>query len=184
MARARKAKKAKARTGARAKLFRPTGAREAHNDFQSAGAAVRVVPVIDTLLRQGRITQAEYDALNHYRQQAHRAEDDMAQSSVLDPQRMMGGGGGSFGSKLPVGVLLATPAIIECARLERELANLLGIARAVAVEDMTLTRWAIHASGGREQARKCGRVDIVPADPTAVDKARLQLRFAAARIRD
>lgn len=184
MARAKKTRKAKARPSALAKFIRPTQAREAHNDFQSAGAAVRVVPVIDTLLRQKRLSQAEYDALRHYRDTAHRAEDDMAQSSVLDPERMMGGGGGSSGSKLPVGVLLATPAIIECARLERELGSLLDIARAVAVEDMTLTRWAIHTSGGREQARQCGRVDIVPADPKAIEFAEMELRMAASRIRD
>jgi hypothetical protein len=95
---------------------------------------------------------------------------------------MMGGDRGPCGSQIPVGVLLATPAIIECARLERELGSLLGIARAVAVDDVTLTRWAIKVSGGREQARK-GGVDMVPRDPGAVGMARMELRFAAGMIR-
>lgn len=177
-----RAKKRKKTSDVVAQYVRPTPAREAHNDFQSAGPAYRVVPVIDTLLRAGRLSQAEYDALNHYRQQAHKAEDDCAQTGTIAPERMMGGGGSSGAGKIPVGVLLATPAIIECARLERELGSLLDIARAVAVDDWTLTRWAIEKSGGREQARG-DRVEIVPRDPKAVGIAALELRFAAGRIR-
>lgn len=165
------------------RFVRPTEQREAVNDFQSAGAAVRVIPVIDTLLRLQKLTQAEYDALKHYRDQAHRAEDDLAQSSPLAPERIMGGvSSGSAGGTIPC-VLLATPAIIECGRLERELGSLRGLARAVAVDDWTLTRWAISQSGGVEKHRAGRTVEIAPRDPRAVDVAALELRFAAGRIR-
>jgi hypothetical protein len=166
-----------------ARFVRPTEAREAQNDFESAGAAVRVVPVIETLHKAGHLTQAEYDALNHYRNQAHRAEDDCAQSGTLAPERMMGGDRSPCGSQIPVGVLLATPAIIECARLERELGSLLDIARAVAVDDVSLTRWAIQTSGGIEVRRQGKVTEIKPRCPKAMEYARIDLKFAAARIR-
>lgn len=159
---------------------KPTEERKQHNEFVSAGMAFRVVPVIDTLLKAGKLSQAQYDNLKHYRDQAHRAEDDCAQEGTLAPARMMGGGGGTFGSKMPAGVMLSTPAIIETGRIERELGSLLPIARAVAVDDVTLTRWVIAESGGREQRR--GKVtEIVPRNPKGVAMALLELRFAAGR---
>jgi hypothetical protein len=163
------------------RFVRPTEHREAHNDFRSAGAAVRIVPVIETLLTTGRLTQREYDALAHYREQAHRAEDDMAQESTLSPARVMGGGGSSHG-RLPAGVLLATPAIIETARLERELGSLFRLARAVAVDDITLTRWCVEQAGGIEKRRQGKVVAIEPRNPKAVNLAAVELRFAARRI--
>lgn len=160
----------------------PTEQRFAHNDFQRAGMAYRVVPVIETLRTTGRLTQREYDALAHYREQAHRAEDDMAEESTLSPARIMGGGGSPCGGKLPAGVILATPAIIETSRLERELGSLFHLARAVAVEDMTLTRWCIQQSGGIEKRREGKVVAIEPRDPKAINLAAVELRFAARRI--
>lgn len=166
-----------------ARFVRPTEHREAHNDFQSAGAAVRVVPVIETLLSTGRLTQREYDALAHYREQAHRAEDDMAQESPLSPARVMGGVSSSPSSgRLPAGVILATPAIIETARLERELGSLFPLARAIAVDDITLTRWCVQQGGGVERRRQGKVVAIEPRNPLAVRTAAIELRFAARRI--
>jgi hypothetical protein len=181
----RKGKKAKP-TDVVARFVRPTEAREAHNDFEGAGAAVRVVPVIETMRRAGKISQAEFDRLDYYREQAHQAEDDMAQCSTLAPERIMGGGGTPAGGKLP-SILLATPAILECARIERDLGSLRDIARAVAVDDWSLTRWAIHQGGGRERfgVDREGNeivVAMIPRDPKAVEYARIELRFAAGRI--
>lgn len=178
----RKSKQPRKVPSAITRFVRPTEHREAHNDFQSAGAAVRVVPVIETLLKVGKLNQAEYDALNHYREQAHRAEDDMAQESPLAPQRVMGGVSSSpTGGRLPA-ILLATPAIIETARIERDLGSLYRIARAIAVDDLTLTRWCIQQGGGIEKRRHGKVVAMEPRDPQAVKMAALELRFAARRI--
>lgn len=166
-----------------AQFIRPTARREAHNDFRSAGVALRVVPAIDTLLKAGKINQAEFEALSYYREQAHKAEDDLARCGTLAPERMMGGGRGTSGSHIPVG-LLATPAIIECARLERELGELRALARAIAVDDWSLTRWCIARHGGRERYDDKGQfVAMVPiAEKRVMDLARLELRLAAGRI--
>ncbi len=166
-------------------FVRPTAQREAHNDTHDAGAARRVTPVIDTLLEAGKLTQARYNALSHYRDQAHRAEDDMAQESPLSPDRIMGGvQSGSSGSKVPVGILLATPAICEVAIIERDLGSLRGIARAIAVDDITLSKWCIACHGGRERYDAKGKlVAIVPnAEKRVTDQALLELRMAADRI--
>ena len=120
----RKQKKTKKRNDTVGRFLRPTEAREAHNDFESAGAAVRVVPPINTLLKTGKLTQRQWEALDHYRTQAQKAEDDMAESGSLDPEKIMGGGSNPTGGKLPVS-LLATPAILETARIERDLGSLL-----------------------------------------------------------
>ena len=180
----KKQRKAKAKGNPSVNRFlRPTEAREAHNDFQSAGAAMRVKPVIESL--QGKLTAEQYDNLAYYRDQAHRAEDDMAQGSTLDPERIMGGvSGGSAGSKIPVSVLLATPAICETSRIERDLGQLWEIARAVAVEDMTLSRWCIAQHGGRERYDGKGKlVAVVPvAEKRVMAEALLELKAAANRI--
>ncbi len=162
---------------------RPTAERMAHNDTEHAGAAVRIVPVIDTMLRANQLSRREYDALAYYREQAHRAEDDCAQSGTLAPERIMGGGGQPGGSRIPAS-LLFTPAIAETARIERDLGGLLDIARAVAVEDMTLTRWCIAKHGGRERLDGAGRfVAMVPVrEKETVGLARIELRNAAGRI--
>jgi hypothetical protein len=170
--------------------LRPTEAREAHNDFQSAGMAMRVIPVIESMLLAGKLTRPQFNALDYYRDQAHRAEDDCAESSVLDAERIMGGGGGSCGGKIPAR-LLTTPALVETARLERDLGQLRDIARAVAVDDVTLDRWCIEKRGGMEVYRtvtaKDGKptqefVGIIPRDPQALAVALLELRYAAGMI--
>lgn len=185
MAKRGRKKRAGKREDRMERFIRPTEAREVHNHFQGAGAAVRVVPVIETLLRTERITQSEFDRLAYYREQAHKAEDDIAGESPLSPQRIMGGVTSSPTSgKIPTAVLLATPAIIETARIERDLGSLLDIARAIAVDDLTLSQWCIRQHGGRERYSGNGKfIAVVPiAEKKVMDKARLELRMAARRI--
>ncbi len=167
-----------------AQYVRPTEAREAHNDFQTAGMAYRVVPVIDSLLKAHKIAQSEYDALAYYREQAHKAEDDCATCGTLAPQRMMGGERRAGDSRIPAS-LYAMPALLECARIERELGQLRDIARAIAVDDLTLSRWCIAKHGGRERYDGAGKfVAMVPiAERENMRTALLELRFAARRIR-
>ncbi len=183
MARATRKRKAAKVRDTIARFMRPTDERIAHNDIEHAGAAVRIVPVIDTLLKSGHLTRAQYDALDYYRTQAHRAEDDCARQGTLSPEKIMGGGGSSHGGFIPV-TLLATPAIIETARIERDLGSLFAIARAVAVDDMSLSRWCIQQHGGRERYDGKGRfVAMVPRREKDTTKlARFELRAAATRI--
>lgn len=165
------------------RIIGPTDEQIATGVFRRAGPAYRRTPVIDTLLDTGMITHTEYAALSYYRSQAIQAEDDGARCSTLAPERVMGGGGGAYGSTTPV-ALLSTPALLETARIERDLGSLLDIARAVAVDDLSLTQWCIRKHGGRERYGKDGRfVAIVPVcEKSTMSMARLELRHAARRI--
>ena len=184
-----KAKRAKRKTVERIvdRLIRPTEPRQAHNDFASAGAAWRATPVIDTLRNAGKLTAAEHDRLSFYRDQASRAEDDIARSSTLAPERMMGGNGGGTCTTGPIpAALLFTPAIAETSRIERDLGDLREFVRAVAVDDTSLTRWCIAKYGGRERYDGDGRfiamVPLAPEKRDVIGMALLDLKFAAGRI--
>lgn len=159
--------------------------RGAKNAFVSAGMARRVTPVIDTMFDAGHLTEAEYSALAYYRDQASRAEDDTADDGVLSPERIMGGTSASqpSGGYLPA-TLICTPAILETARIERDLGVLRDIARAVAVDDITLSRWCIEKHGGRERYNDKGRfVAVVPINEKRhMEMARMELRMASHRI--
>jgi hypothetical protein len=151
------------------------------NDWRGAGMAFQKVAVIDKLLEDNLIARKHYDALWYYRQQAHKAEDDAAGHSPSSPERMMSSGTGvAVTGTIPKG-LLFTPAQNETHRIEADLGDLLHITRAIAVDDMTLSRWAIHTSGGREKLQGKGVV-IVPRWDGAVQYALLELKFAAGRI--
>ncbi len=176
----------------------PTPEREAKNDFRSAGMASKLTPVIETLALQWSrdalkgipaserrgITPDEFAALDYYREQAHKAQDDEAQTSVLAPERIMGGNSRGAPSGIPA-KLRTTPAIIEVARIEQQLGGLLAITRAIAVEDQTLTSYCIAKHGGKERTRD-GKTLIVPVGPNDgtrhIQDARDDLRRAARRI--
>ncbi len=166
---------------AKEKRIEPTPEQQAKGNFASAGMAYKRTAVIDELLEQEKIAGKHYAALSYYRQQAHRAQDDAATHSPSSPERMMASGtGGAVTGTIPKGMLF-TSAQNEVHRIERDLGALLEIARAVAVDDMTLTQWAIAESGGRERLQ--GRmVVIVPRRRNAVKIALLELQFAAGRI--
>jgi len=178
--RSRKRKATPTALDAVSRFLRPTAAREAHNDFVSAGIAFRVVPMIETLRRTNRLTQAQFDNLAHYREQAHQAEDDMKQSTALDPDRA---GGSSTGGAIPA-ILLGTAAILETARIERDLQSLRHIARAIAVDDKSITQWCIDQYGGRERYDGKGNfIAMVPVgECKRVATAIMELRMAARRI--
>jgi hypothetical protein len=164
-----------------------TPERAARNDIASAGMAYRIVPVIDTLHLKGDLTAVEYAALGIYRELAHKAQDDECQVSVLHPRRVMGGGSHStiVSGPLPSS-LWTTPAQLEAAQIERQLGSLADIARAVAVEDKSLTEWCIARHGGREKSANGKVVAIVPRGlddgKGHIAMARMELRMAAQRI--
>lgn len=173
MAKARRKAKRKT-TDPASRFMRPTEEREAHNDFQTAGAARRVTPAIDTLLRRGLINQAEWEALDYYRQQANICERSTTRSCCDFTVRTPGNGPGAA----------ITSAKIEVDRLERLMGSLRHIARFVCVDDGSLTQWLIREHGSREKRRDGRTVEIVPDCTEAqVMFARWELKFAANRMR-
>ena len=151
-----------------------TDERRQHNHFASVGMARRVIPVIDTLVSHGIITEREYRALAHYRDQASLADRSPVKSCIDDSP--------SAGDRPGVAI---TSAIIETAKIERDLGELRSIARAVAVDDKSLTQWCIDKHGGRERINARGEtVAIVPiGEKRHVAMARMELRMAARRIK-
>jgi hypothetical protein len=150
-------------------------ATEVTGQGKSLSVTRRIVPAIDMLVKQDIITQKEWEMLDYYRSQALRADRSPAKC-VLD--RSVGGNdGGEPGVEL-------MSAMLETGRIERDLGELRDIARAVAVDDITLARWCIHKHGGRE--RYDGQGDFVAVVPICEKRhmklARLELKHAAGRI--
>lgn len=159
----------------------PTPEQKTRNGFHGAGMAYRKIAVIDQLLNDSMITAKHHAALWYYRQQAHQAQDDAGEHSPSSPERMMSSGtGGAVTGTIPKG-LLDTSAQREVYRIESDLGGLLEVTRAIAVDDLTLTQWAIETSGGREKRQGNGIV-IVPRSRKAVQFALLDIKFAAGRI--
>lgn len=161
--------------GGTAKRQEPTEEASQHGTFTSAGMRYRRVPVIETMLDRKQITHDEYRRLAHYRDQASLAERSPVKSCL---DQGTGGGG-----DIPISAAI-TSAILSTARIERDLGSLADIARAVAVDDMSLCQWCIGRFGSRERYGPGGKfVAIVPINEKAnVDLARLELRMAASRI--
>jgi len=169
--------------------IKPTPERERHNACESAGPAKRVVVPIRYLFDTDKLTPSQFDNLSYYRTQANQAQDDEKLSGSLDPEKMMGGGGGSAGSKIPASLMLCSPAILETARIERELLRygqeVLDLVRFVARDDRTLAQWCIERHGGRERYKTDKKGDpvfvaVVPVCEKRVMKQALQdLKYAA-----
>ena len=154
----------------------PTIEAQRHGDYVSAGMAFKRVPVIDTMRARKQLDEREYQALAFYRDQAALAERSPVKS-CLD-QRVSGAANDISLSGAIVSAILTT------ARIERELGSLASLARAVAVDDKSLSQWCVDRFGGRERYDGKGKlVAIVPAgEKKAVEIARLELKFAARRI--
>jgi hypothetical protein len=154
--------------------LRPTPEREAHNDFRSDGMARRIVPVIDTLHDAGKLTEAEWSKLSYYRDQASIAERSPVKCGIDFSIKGEGHGPG-------VAIMSAE---LETWRMERDMGPLWRIARAIAVDDLSLAQWCVKQHGGRERYDGKGKlVAIVPVAEVRVKRMALQdLRMAAHRI--
>uniref|UniRef100_UPI0035CC1ADB hypothetical protein n=1 Tax=uncultured Sphingomonas sp. TaxID=158754 RepID=UPI0035CC1ADB len=135
----------------------------------------RLVPPIDTLLAAGKLTEDEHRALTYYRDQADTAN----KSPIRDSLNKTVSGGGEQGLSAAV-----VSAVLATSRIERDMGQLSDIARAVAVEDVTIAQWCIRKHGGRERYDGKGRfVCVVPLREVEVTKiAVMELRMAAHRI--
>lgn len=135
----------------------------------------RRVPVIDTMLARGELTETEHKRLAHYRDQASLADRSLTRSCLAQHA----GGGTGMGPSAAV-----VSAIVTTARIERDLGSLADITRAVAVDDMSLTEWCVAQHGGRERYDGKGRfIAIVPVgERDCVGIARMDLKYAAGKI--
>ena len=136
MAKAKRRRTKPKPSAAVARFLRPTEAREAHNDFQSAGVAMRVIPPIVLLHRQDALTDEEFTSLSYYRDQASLADSSPVRSCIDFSPR---GGHGP-------GVAIQS-AIRETARLERDMGQLASLCRAICVDDTTIERWCQEKYG-------------------------------------
>lgn len=170
MAKGKKRKSAKRKIDPVARFVRPTEQREAHNDFRSAGAAVRVVPVIVRLHERGLINRKDFEALAYYRDQAGLADHSPMRSCCDFSPR---GGHGP-------GVAIMS-AQMETGRIERDLGSLWSMTRQIVVDDVPVERIAADRIGSFKLTR-------LPPDDAKKRIAKevamvvLELRFAAGRI--
>lgn len=152
----------------------PTNEAFQHGDFASAGMAYNRIPVIASMHKRGMLNDAEVLALGYFRDQASIA-DRSEMRSCLDRSVS----GGERGPSVAV-----VSAQLETARMERDLGQLVYIARAIAVKDVSLSQWCIGQHGGRERYDGKGKfVAMVPVCELRVMRMALQdLKMAAHRI--
>lgn len=146
-----------------------------HGSFVSVGMAVKRVPVIDTMRERGMLSEEHHRRLAHYRSQCDMAERSPIKSALDFSVR------GSGGFELSAAV---TSAIIAMARIERDMGSVRDIARAVAVDDTTLSKWCIAKHGGRERYDGKGKfIAMVPnCEKRVMGIALMELRYAAGMI--
>lgn len=148
-----------------ANYIRPTAEREAANDFRSAGAAVRVVPVIDQLRTREVLSEQEWVALSYYRDQASLADKSPTRSCCDFSPR---GGSGP-------GVAIVS-ASIETERMERGMGLLRHLCRAIVVYDMTIEDWCMAEYGSARGSNPPS------ADPGHIGITAMELKYAAGSI--
>jgi len=145
----------------------PTPERQDKNDTRPAGRATQIKPVIETLFASERITTAEYVALNYYSEQANAAERSPIKSN-LDKTP-------ASGRDRPMSLVCPYKEATE--RMERQMLFASRTARAICVENYSLSAWAVNVFGGREHK---GR--IVPRKDWHVQELLTELKAAAKRI--
>ena len=152
----------------------PTAEQMARGEFHSAGMAYKRIPVIETMLTRGQITDKQYMALAYYRDQASLADRSPLKSCIDFSVT----GGDSHPS-----AALAS-AMLETARIEREMGSVWHLARSVAVDDVSLTEWCCAHYGSMERyCIETNRViSIVPLGKNSVKLALMDLKHAAGRI--
>lgn len=144
--------------------------------YKSAGMAYRSVPMIDTLRDIGKLSDDHHRRLTHYRDQNAVAESSLTKS-CLDV-RIAGGRG-----DMPLSASVLS-AQLEAGRIERDLGSLRGIARSIAIDDWSLSRWCCERYGSRERYDGKGRfVAMVPLrEKENMAMALMELRMAAGKI--
>lgn len=135
------------------RFVRPTEAREAHNDFRSAGPAVRAIPPIETLYEAGKLSAKQFEALARYSDIAHAANRSEVKSNIDFSIYGSGEGLPHFGVRMN----------LELATLDKALEhdNLRQTARAICVREISLSRWAMERSGSVMRERRAKGQKII-----------------------
>lgn len=141
----------------------------------SIGKAYRKVPVIDTLHAKGMFSDKEHKALHYYRHHA-----DVVSRSLIRDSLCKDRHGGS-GNGPTAAYITATEIVRDC---ERAAGQLVDILRAIVVEDVTLSQWAINQAGGIHdcEMKKGQKVCRIKPRQKALDIAKLEIRMAAVRV--
>jgi hypothetical protein len=143
------------------------------------GKAYRRVPMIDTL--RAMFSEPEWKALHHYRHHAMVADKSPVRDSLCI-QRQGGSGGGTT-----VEMLNAVRVTADC---ERAAGQLVDILRAVVIEDLSLSEWAMRQAGGldvrREKKDQAGNVlrvtTTIEPRRKALEIAQLEIKMVAKRV--
>lgn len=141
---------------------------------QVIGKVYRRKPMIDVLKGKGVISEREWTALHHYRHHADIANRSLIRDSL---NRQIRGGNGDPTKKL----MNALQIVRDC---ESAVGTLLDILRAVVVDDVSLSQWAIAKAGAVEQRRERAGKTVVSIEPRqkALAIARLEIKMAAGRV--
>lgn len=151
----------------------PLPEQEAKGDFRRIGMHYRRVPVIETLYAEHKLTSRQFNGLARYRDVAVAEGISPIEDSVGKLLRNCVGGGEGGGD-------FALRITIELGRLEQALGSLADIARAIAVDDMTLSDWAMEQYGSKE-VRDGTVVRFKPA-PDHFNIAWMDIRMAGERL--
>jgi hypothetical protein len=148
--------KAKRKKPAPIVIAEPTPEQQAQGAFARAGMAYRRVPPIVTLASTGALSQRQFHGLSRYRDVAVAADKSPLRSGLdFSPA-------GSGEGKAPFGIRINR----ELDWLEGELGQLADIARAVAVDDMTLEQWV---------SSRLGTIGLTQLEERNVRRAALQI---------
>lgn len=144
---------------------------------QVIGTAYRRRAMIDILHERGVIDEPHYKALKHYRHHADIADKSPIRDSLTNWMPKAAGGTGPG-----IELLNAIRVRDDC---ERAAMGLVDILRAVVVDDMSLSQWAMHRHGAREHCKTKGQRRICVMAPTdkALAIARYEIIIAAKRVK-
>ena len=145
-------------------------------DFERAQLAYKRAIAITRLRQAGTLSQRQYDALARYRDIAT-AEDRSFTRDSLDKALH----GGSNGQGLPPACLRAAQ---ELRWLEKELGSLQPIARAIAVDDLSISQWAMKQAGAIQMEKPGATTPIIWFEPprTARRHATASIQMAGERL--
>lgn len=137
------------------------------------GRAYRRRPQIDVLAAQGLFNADELKALHHYRHHADLIERSPTRDSLC---LMRGHGNGPTISALNAAFIVR--------EIESAVGALVDILRAVVVDDVSLSQWAIRRAGALEIRRqRQGRiVTLLEPRQRALAIAKLEMKMAAQRV--